>query len=74
MGIVGWIVLVLGCLLLSCASVLVAASVLYVCVSTPYCLYHDAVRLYQLLVQPWTLLCWLLLVDLLPGLFLCSVE
>jgi hypothetical protein len=31
----------LGCLLLSCASVLVAASVLYVCVCTPYCLYHD---------------------------------
>jgi hypothetical protein len=57
MGIVGWMVWVLGCLLLSCASVLVAVSVLYVCVSTPYCLYHDAVRLYQLLVQPWTLLC-----------------
>jgi hypothetical protein len=45
-------------LLLSCTGILVATPVLYVCTCTPAAYTMMAVWLYQLLVQPWTLLCY----------------
>jgi hypothetical protein len=48
----------LGRLWLSCTGIPVATPVLYVCICTLVAYTVMAVWLYQLLVQPWTLLCY----------------